>query len=38
MGKPKRKAQGKLETVKTLVEIFAGLASIVLAVYEILKG
>lgn len=38
MGKPKKKAPGKLETVKTIVEILAGIATIIEVVYEMLKG
>ena len=38
MGKKKKKPSSKLETVKTIVEILAGITAIVKAVYEILKG
>ena len=38
MGKNRKKPQSKLETVKTVVEILAGIANIVLVVYTILKG
>lgn len=38
MGKKKRKPQSKLETIKTVVEILAGIANIVLVIYTILKG
>ena len=38
MGKNRKKPQSKLVTVKTVVEILAGIANIVLVVYTILKG
>lgn len=39
MGKPKKKKpQSKLDILKTVVEILAGIANIVLVVYTILKG
>lgn len=39
MGKPKnKKPQSKLDITKTIVEILAGIANIVLVIYTILKG
>ena len=39
MGKPKKKKpQSKIDIFKTVVEILAGIANIVLVVYTILKG
>lgn len=39
MGKPKKKKpESKLEITKTIVEILAGIANIVLVIYTILKG
>lgn len=39
MGKPKKKKpKSKLETTKTIVEILAGVANIVLVIHTILKG
>ena len=39
MGKPKRKKpKSKVESAKTIVEILAGIANIVLVIYTILKG
>lgn len=39
MGKPKkRKPESKLEIAKTIIEILAGIANIVLVIYTILKG
>ena len=38
MGKKKRKPSGKLERTETIVSILAGIANIVLVIYEILKG
>jgi len=39
MGKPKKKKpESKLEIAKTIVEILAGIANIVLVIYTILKG
>lgn len=38
MGKKKKKPSSKLETLKTIVEILAGIATIAKAVHEILKG
>lgn len=38
MGKKKKKPSNKLETVKTIVEILAGITAIAKAVYEMLKG
>lgn len=39
MGKPKKKKpESKLETAKTIVEILASIANIVLVIYTILKG
>ena len=39
MGKPKKnKPPSKLDILKTVVEILAGIANIVLVVYTILKG
>lgn len=34
----KKKAPSKLEKVKTVVEILAGIASIILAIHTLLKG
>ena len=38
MGKQKKKPSNKLDTVKTIVEILAGITTIAKAVYEMLKG
>ena len=38
MGKKKKKPLSKLETIKTVVEILAGIANIVLVIHTILKG
>lgn len=39
MGKPKKKKpKSQLETAKTVVEILAGVANIVLAIHTMLKG
>lgn len=39
MGKPKKKKPtSKLEIVKTVVEILAGIANIVLVIHTLLKG
>lgn len=38
MGRKKKKPKSKLETFKTVVEILAGIANIVLVIYTILKG
>lgn len=38
MGKKKKKPSNKLETVKTIVEILAGIAAIAKAIYEMLEG
>lgn len=38
MGKQKKKPSTKLETVKTIVEILAGITAIAKAVYEMIKG
>lgn len=39
MGRPKKKKPSStLDIIKTVVEILAGIANIVLAVYTILKG
>lgn len=39
MGKPKKKKpESKLETAKTIIEILAGVANIVLVIHTILKG
>lgn len=38
MGKKKKKPLSKLETIKTVVEILAGIANIVLVIYTMLKG
>lgn len=38
MGNKKKKPSNKLETVKTIVEILAGLTTIAKMVYEMLKG
>lgn len=39
MGKTrKKKPKSKLEITKTIVEILAGLANIILVIYTILKG
>nr|DAH99687.1 MAG TPA: hypothetical protein [Caudoviricetes sp.] len=39
MGKPKKKKPvNKLEIVKTVVEILAGIATIVSAIYSMFKG
>ena len=38
MGKPKKKPSNKLETIKTIVEILAGITAIAKVVYEMFKG
>lgn len=38
MGKPKKKAPGKLETIKTVIEILTDIAVIVGVIYELLRG
>ena len=38
MGKKKKKPSNRLETVKTIVEILAGITAIAKAVYEMFKG
>lgn len=38
MGKKKKKPSSKLETTKTVVEILAGIVTIVKLVYDMLKG
>ena len=38
MGKKKKKPPSKLETIKTIVEILAGIAAIVKIVFDVLKG
>lgn len=39
MGKPKKKKpMSKLETVKTIIEILAGVANIVSVIHAMLKG
>lgn len=38
MGKKKKKPSSKLETVKTIVEILAGITAIAKTVYEMLKS
>lgn len=39
MGNPKKKKpKSKLDVAKTIVEILAGIANIVLVIYTILKG
>ena len=38
MGKKKKKPLSKLETIKTVVEILAGIANIILVVHTLLKG
>lgn len=38
MGRKQKKPRSKLEAIKTVVEILAGIANIVLVVYTILKG
>lgn len=38
MGKQKEKPLNKLEAVKTIVEILAGITAIAKAIYEMLKG
>ena len=38
MGHKKKKPKRKVESLKTIVEILAGIANIVLAIYTILKG
>ena len=38
MGKKKKKPPSKLETIKTIVEILAGIASIVSLIVQMLKG
>ena len=38
MAKKKKKPSNSLETVKTIVEILAGIVSIVYAISELLKG
>lgn len=38
MGKQKKKPKSKSEEVKTVVEILAGIANIILVIYTILKG
>lgn len=34
----KKKPESKLEIIKTIVEILAGLANIILVIHEMLKG
>lgn len=38
MGKKKKKPSNKLEKLKTIIEILAGITAIVKAIYEMLKG
>lgn len=39
MGKPKKKKpMSKLEIIKTIVEILAGIANIILVIHTLLKG
>ncbi len=38
MGKKKKKPSNKLGTVKTIVEILAGITAIVKAIYEMFEG
>lgn len=38
MAKKKKKPSNKLETLKTIVEILAGITAIVKAIYEMFKG
>lgn len=38
MGNKKKKPSNKLETVKTIVEILAGISTIVYTISELLKG
>lgn len=38
MGSKKKKPSSKLETLKTIVEILAGITAIVKAIYEMLRG
>lgn len=38
MGKKKKKPLSKIETLKTIVEILAGITAIVKAIYEMFKG
>lgn len=38
MGKKKKKPSNKLDTVKTIVEILAGITAIVKTICELLKG
>lgn len=38
MGKSKKKPSNKLETLKTIVEILAGITAIVKAIHEMVKG
>lgn len=38
MGKKKKKPSNKLEKLKTIIEILAGITAIVKAIYDMLKG
>lgn len=38
MGNKKKKPSSKLTTLKTIIDILAGIAAIVKVIYEILKG
>lgn len=38
MGSKKKKPSNKLEKLKTIIEILAGITAIVKAIYEMLKG
>lgn len=38
MGYKKKKPSNKLEKLKTIIEILAGITAIVKAIYEMLKG
>ncbi len=38
MGNKKKKPSNKLEKLKTIIEILAGITAIVKAIYEMLKG
>ncbi len=38
MGRKQKKPKSKLEITKTVVEILAGIANIVLVIYTVLKG
>lgn len=38
MGKKKKKPKNRLETIKTIVEMLAAIANIILVIYTLVKG